>query len=178
MADGEHAAAAAAAAATTGDNNPPLEAEQGPLVSVTFQKNPAYNQKYLEAQPKALGITQIGLSVYQVTWLCAIFASSHGNHPMTHMRTPFIIASEVVVVAGTLAIVARSLHIPTLRACLVLQIFAIIASVFNLIVVLLLQLDWTMDICWNPPNEISNNSRVLCLQMETVITVRAPPAPE
>uniref|UniRef100_A0A8C5ABH1 Si:ch211-212k18.9 n=1 Tax=Gadus morhua TaxID=8049 RepID=A0A8C5ABH1_GADMO len=116
---------------TTG-NSPPIEVEQGPLVSVTFQKNPARKQKYLEAQPKELGITQIGLSLYQMSWVFALvyIDSVRGE---TGLRVLFTIASVVVILAGCLAIAATTLHIPTLRACLTMQILAIAASVCGFI---------------------------------------------
>lgn len=113
---------------TTG-NSPPIEVEQGPLVSVTFQKNPARKQKYLEAQPKELGITQIGLTLYQMSWVFGlVYIDSVPGE--TFLRVLFTIASVVVILAGSLAIAAKTLHIPTLRACLTMQILAIAASVF------------------------------------------------
>uniref|UniRef100_A0A8C5AIE9 Si:ch211-212k18.9 n=1 Tax=Gadus morhua TaxID=8049 RepID=A0A8C5AIE9_GADMO len=116
---------------TTG-NSPPIEVEQGPLVSVTFQKNPARKQKYLEAQPKELGITQIGLTLYQMSWVFALvyIDSVRGE---TGLRVLFTIASVVVILAGCLAIAATTLHIPTLRACLTVQILAIAFTAFGLI---------------------------------------------
>ncbi|XP_052340672.1 uncharacterized protein LOC127913154 isoform X2 [Oncorhynchus keta] len=67
---------------------------EGPLVTVTFQRTPHKKQKYLESQPKALG----------------------------------------VIIAGSLAIAAQNLHLPTLKACLGMQVVACVASVINLIV--------------------------------------------
>ncbi|KAJ3585480.1 hypothetical protein NHX12_014199 [Muraenolepis orangiensis] len=95
-----------------------MEPGHGPLISVSFQKNSARNQKYLEAQPKTLGITQIGLSIYQIPWPCLI-AYHHARSVAAFVRIPFIVSCIV------------------LKACLVLQIFAIIASVFNIILVLI-----------------------------------------
>ncbi|CAL8377055.1 unnamed protein product [Boreogadus saida] len=96
---------------TTG-NSPPIEVEQGPLVSVTFQKNPARKQKYLEAQPKELGITQIGLTLYQMSWVFGlVYIDSVPGE--TFLRVLFTIASVVVILAGSLAIAATTLHIPT-----------------------------------------------------------------
>ncbi|CAL8384576.1 unnamed protein product [Arctogadus glacialis] len=119
---------------TTG-NSPPIEVEQGPLVSVTFQKNPARKQKYLEAQPKELGITQIGLTLYQMSWVFGLvyIESVRGE---TYLRVLFTIASVVVILAGSLAIAAKTLHIPTLRACLTMQILAIAFTAFGFIIML------------------------------------------
>ncbi|KAI5104188.1 hypothetical protein C0J45_5814 [Silurus meridionalis] len=36
----------------------------GAAVEVKFEKNPIHTQKYLEAEPKALGVTQIMLSLF------------------------------------------------------------------------------------------------------------------
>ena len=47
-----------------------MEVEQGPLVSVTFQKNPARKQKYLEAQPKELGVQNINSSACVCVCVC------------------------------------------------------------------------------------------------------------
>ncbi|XP_030194848.1 uncharacterized protein LOC115529862 isoform X2 [Gadus morhua] len=113
---------------TTG-NSPPIEVEQGPLVSVTFQKNPARKQKYLEAQPKELG----------------------------------------VILAGCLAIAATTLHIPTLRACLTMQILAIAASVFGFILTMGQFENGVLHGCWF--DEYSNKTTTkqsICEKMDNV----------
>ncbi|KAM9836552.1 uncharacterized protein ACBR49_018984 [Aulostomus maculatus] len=103
---------------------------QGPLVAVTFQRNIYRSQKYLEAEPKALGITQIGLSVFQMTCLGVfLYKGLVEEGP----DVAFFISSLLVVVAGCVAVAAQSLHLPTLRACLGMQIVACVASVFNVI---------------------------------------------
>uniref|UniRef100_A0A4W5KGQ0 Uncharacterized protein n=1 Tax=Hucho hucho TaxID=62062 RepID=A0A4W5KGQ0_9TELE len=45
-----------------------------------------------------------------------------------------VIGSVFVIIAGSLAIAAQNLHLPTLKACLGMQVVACGASVFNLIV--------------------------------------------
>ncbi|XP_039996862.1 uncharacterized protein LOC120797356 [Xiphias gladius] len=103
---------------------------QSPLVSVTFQRNVHRKQKYLEAEPKALGITQIGLSAFQITCV-SVFLANGLSHKETDM--PFFISSLLVIIAGSVAVAAQNLHLPTLRACLGMQIVACGASLFNMI---------------------------------------------
>lgn len=103
---------------------------QSPLVAISFQRNVRRKEKYLEGEPKALGITQIGLSVFQITCV-AVFLSKGLNPDTTDI--PFFISSLLVIIAGILAIAAQNLHLPTLRACLGMQIVASGASVFNMI---------------------------------------------
>ncbi|CAL8325568.1 unnamed protein product [Lota lota] len=144
---------------TTGDN-PPIELQQGPLVSVTFQKNPARIQKYLEAQPKELGITQIGLSIYQMTWVYAAF------HEFEYIfRVPFTIAFIVVMIAGSLAIAAKALHIPTLRACLTMQILAIVSSVLTVFLMLREFDNSPLHFCWFYYHNQTTAENILCERM-------------
>ncbi|XP_071402460.1 membrane-spanning 4-domains subfamily A member 4A-like [Centroberyx affinis] len=102
---------------------------QSPLVEVTFQKNPARKQKYLESEPQALGITQIGLSVFEISCVSLFMAQDSGFYGLD---ISFIIASLLVIIAGSVAVAAQSLHLPTLKACLGMQMVACVASVFNM----------------------------------------------
>lgn len=105
--------------------------EDGPLVAVTFQKNPHQTQKYLEAEPKALGLTQITLSVFQISMVFGAFLSIGDD---THFVEVFqVIGSLFAIIAGSIAIAAQNLHLPTLRACLGMQLVACLASVLNVI---------------------------------------------
>ncbi|KAK2852058.1 hypothetical protein Q5P01_008334 [Channa striata] len=103
---------------------------QSPLVAVSFQRNANRKQKYLEAEPKALGITQICLSVFNI--LCASVFLAKGAHQLTS-EIPLFISSLLLVIAGSVALAARNLHLPTLKACLGMQIVACGACVVNLI---------------------------------------------
>ncbi|KAF7653333.1 hypothetical protein LDENG_00084220 [Lucifuga dentata] len=118
---------------------------QSPLVQVTFQRNPARMQKYLESEPKALGITQIVLSVFEISSL-ALFLAEGLSFAETDV--PIIIASLLVIIAGSVAVAAQNLHLPTLKACLGMQIIASAASLMNVIVTLN-KLDWVPIRCWN-----------------------------
>ncbi|XP_042257176.1 uncharacterized protein LOC121889358 [Thunnus maccoyii] len=118
---------------------------ENPLVAVTFQRNVHRKEKYLEAEPKALGITQIGLSVFQVN--CVIVFLAKGLSVMEN-DIPFLIASLLVVIAGSVAIAAQNLHLPTLQGCLGMQVVACGASVFN-ILFNLVKVDSVPPSCWH-----------------------------
>uniref|UniRef100_A0A674BDC4 Uncharacterized protein n=1 Tax=Salmo trutta TaxID=8032 RepID=A0A674BDC4_SALTR len=83
---------------------------EGPLVAVTFQRNPHQKQKYVESQPKALGVTQITLSVFYISSVIVTNGLS-----MLVLDLPQIIGSVFgsVIIAGSLAIAAQNLHFPT-----------------------------------------------------------------
>uniref|UniRef100_A0A4W5N9K6 Uncharacterized protein n=1 Tax=Hucho hucho TaxID=62062 RepID=A0A4W5N9K6_9TELE len=104
---------------------------EGPLVAVTFQRTPHKKQKYLESEPKALGVAQISLSVFYISSFIVMFTNSKSMlvEDLTH-----VIGSVFVIIAGSLAIAAQNLHLPTLKACLGMQVVACVASVFNLII--------------------------------------------
>ncbi|XP_056298162.1 membrane-spanning 4-domains subfamily A member 4D-like [Pseudoliparis swirei] len=116
-----------------------------PLVAVSFQKNVHRKEKFLEAEPKALGITQIGMSLFQITCV-AVFLSQGLSEKWTDV--PFFIASLLLTIAGSVAVAAGNLHLPTLRACLGMQIVACVASVFNLICSLV-KMEISPYDCWN-----------------------------
>ncbi|XP_038587153.1 uncharacterized protein LOC119912175 [Micropterus salmoides] len=118
---------------------------QSPLVTVTFQRNVHRKEKYLEAEPKALGITQIGLSVFQITCV-SVFLAKDLSRVETDIA--FYIASLLVIIAGCLAIAAQNLHLPTLRACLGMEIVACGASIFNTILTLIKMEDMPFY-CWH-----------------------------
>ncbi|XP_062305694.1 uncharacterized protein LOC134009931 [Osmerus eperlanus] len=103
-------------------------ADQAPLVSVRFQKDPHRKLKYLESEPKALGVTQITLSVFQIVSFSFLSAIDFVHLPSNLFN---IIGSVVVMVAGVLALAAQNLVLPTLKACLGIQVLASVVSVFN-----------------------------------------------
>ncbi|XP_041821172.1 uncharacterized protein LOC121626626 [Chelmon rostratus] len=120
-------------------------AAQSPLVAVTFQRNVHRKEKYLEAEPKALGITQIGLSAFQITCEAVFLAK---DLTQRESDIPFFISSLLVVIAGSVAVAAQNLHLPTLRACLGMQIVACVASAFNVILVLI-KMEDPGSFCWH-----------------------------
>lgn len=119
-------------------------AAQSPLVAVSFQRNVHRNKKYLEAEPKALGVTQIGLSAFQIICVGVLLAKGLGQ---IHTDVSFFISSLLVVIAGAVAVAAQNLHLPTLRACLGMQIVACGASLFNMICILV-KMDHMPSFCW------------------------------
>ncbi|XP_062372749.1 uncharacterized protein LOC134060150 [Sardina pilchardus] len=100
-------------------NSSSASSDAGPLVQVSFQKDPNRKRKYLESEPKALGCTQIVLAIFLVnagflngtTWL-SVMEILNGIFP---------------IIAGSVAIAAQNLSLPALRGCLGLQIFTSIA---------------------------------------------------
>ncbi|XP_051913072.1 uncharacterized protein si:ch211-212k18.8 [Hippocampus zosterae] len=116
---------------------------ENPLVTVTFQRDANRKQKYLEAEPKALGIAQILLTVHLI--LCvSIFPPKHRDRENI---IPFIIASILVLIAGSVAIAAKNLHLPTLRANLGMQIFSCAACFFN-VIWLAIDIETFYPRCW------------------------------
>ncbi|XP_063756554.1 uncharacterized protein LOC134875817 isoform X2 [Eleginops maclovinus] len=100
---------------------------QAPLVSVSFQRSVNRKQKYLEAEPRALGITQIGLSLFQII-SSVVFLSNGLNTAQTDLT---------IIVASVL-----------LRACLGMQIVAVGASVTNMIISLV-KMNEIPYFCWH-----------------------------
>ncbi|XP_030018491.1 uncharacterized protein LOC115438796 [Sphaeramia orbicularis] len=105
-------------------------ASHSPLVSVTFQRNEQRKNKYLEAEPKALGITQIGLSVFQASCAGVFLAKGLSRYDIDIV---FFISSLLIAIAGSVAVAAKNLHLPTLKACLGMEVLASVAAVFNLV---------------------------------------------
>ncbi|XP_059211369.1 uncharacterized protein LOC131990000 isoform X2 [Centropristis striata] len=140
---------------------------QSPLVALSFQRNANRKQKYLEAEPKALGITQIGLSLFQVICGGVFLANDLGRMAAD---IAFFISSALVIIAGSLAIAAKNLHLPTLRACLGMQIFACGASIYNMISTLIRIGDGPY-FCWHyydPPNVTEYYE--MCQKIESIQT--------
>ncbi|RVE60140.1 hypothetical protein OJAV_G00178000 [Oryzias javanicus] len=138
---------------------------QSPLVSITFQRDVNWTKKYLEAEPKALGITQIGLSLYMVICL-SVFHSQELTVQGT--MTPFYCFSLMVVIAGIVALSAQNLQLSKLRACLVMEIVASLASLCN-IVMSLVGNSLADHSCWiyfEKKNE--TNLYELCVDLEKV----------
>uniref|UniRef100_A0A4W6FB93 Uncharacterized protein n=1 Tax=Lates calcarifer TaxID=8187 RepID=A0A4W6FB93_LATCA len=59
-----------------------------------------------------------------------------------------ILFSSQVVIAGSVAVAAQNLHLPTLRACLGMQIVACAASLFNMICSLV-KMEDMFTFCWH-----------------------------
>ncbi|XP_028988172.1 uncharacterized protein LOC114844747 [Betta splendens] len=103
---------------------------ESPLVTLTFRKDDKRKLKYLEAEPKALGITQIGLSLFNI--ICATVLLATEIFDLEH-QIPILISSLLVMIAGSVAVAAQNLHLPTLKACLGMQIVACVGSFVSFI---------------------------------------------
>ncbi|XP_072543976.1 uncharacterized protein [Salminus brasiliensis] len=115
-------------AGTQNHNSP---SETGALVEVTFQKNPNQELKFLEAEPKALGVTQIMLSLFLISTGFAFF-----QKPWFHTRNLVLCGFySVGLIAGSVTIAAQCLHLPKLKACLGMQIVACAASVICFVII-------------------------------------------
>ncbi|KAJ0055737.1 hypothetical protein NL108_011317 [Boleophthalmus pectinirostris] len=104
-----------------------------PLVSLSFQKNAQRKLKFLEGEPKALGITQICLSIFQSSCMASIIANGVSR---SETFLFFIISSILIFIAGSVAVASKNLHLPTLKACVGMEIVATTASLFNLVLAL------------------------------------------
>ncbi|XP_073693512.1 membrane-spanning 4-domains subfamily A member 4A-like [Garra rufa] len=112
----------AAAAAQSASNS----GEAGTLVEVTFQRNPSQKYKYLEAEPKILGVTEIALAVFSVVCRLTFY-----SYP-TGWNSVMISFLCVGIISGSVAIAAQKLHLPTLKACLGMQVVTCLAYAFCL----------------------------------------------
>ncbi|XP_022518767.2 uncharacterized protein LOC107197785 isoform X2 [Astyanax mexicanus] len=90
-----------------GGHNHNSPSETGALVEVSFQKNPNQVLKYLEAEPKVLGVTQILLS----SFLISISITSLQKSIYT-AQIIFCSLSTVGIIAGSVAIAAQNLRLP------------------------------------------------------------------
>ncbi|CAM4516266.1 unnamed protein product [Leuciscus chuanchicus] len=118
--------------------------EAGTLVEVTFQRNPRQKYKYLEAEPKILGVTEIALTVFFIGCRIPFFIGmsieyTRHSHPVDFRMyfewvtdTIMLTFSFVGIVAGSVAIAAQKLHLPTLKACLGMQVVTCVTFTFCL----------------------------------------------
>ncbi|XP_072543973.1 uncharacterized protein [Salminus brasiliensis] len=134
-------------AGTQNHNSP---SETGALVEVTFQKNPNQELKFLEAEPKALGVTQIMLSLFLI-----INGFAFLQEPWFHTENLVLCGFySVGLIAGSVTIAAQCLHLPKLKACLGLQIVVCATSVICFVIVA----TSVVHSCWQLSDENSNSS--------------------
>uniref|UniRef100_A0A3B1ITG3 Uncharacterized LOC107197785 n=1 Tax=Astyanax mexicanus TaxID=7994 RepID=A0A3B1ITG3_ASTMX len=107
-----------------GGHNHNSPSETGALVEVSFQKNPNQVLKYLEAEPKVLGVTQILLSSFLISISITSLQKS-----IYRAQIIFCSLSTVGIIAGSVAIAAQNLRLPKLKACLGMQIVLCVVSV-------------------------------------------------
>ncbi|XP_036452535.1 uncharacterized protein LOC118825813 [Colossoma macropomum] len=136
------------------------QSETGALVEVTFQKNPYQKQKYLEAEPKALGLTQIMLSFFGISILITVM---HNDDTATIPNSITCSLSSLGIIAGSVAIAAQTLHLPKLKACLGMQIVTCVGSVVCFIISLGQIFDsHTMYSCWYYHDENTTSPETMC----------------
>ncbi|XP_066578732.1 uncharacterized protein LOC136768421 isoform X3 [Amia ocellicauda] len=145
--------------------------EEGPLVTVSFQKNSSFTQKFLEGEPKALGITQIMLSVHVISIALMNWFNEMEQLDMMIVR---LICSLITIIAGGVAISASNLHMPRIKACMAMEIIGCVCSVFVIYANLAIHTNSPiMYSCWMHLDKTMVEERV-CQQLTPVITVNAP----
>ncbi|KAF6730799.1 hypothetical protein FQA47_008420 [Oryzias melastigma] len=164
---------------------------QSPLVSITFQRDVNWKKKYLEAEPKALG-GHWSDSEEKLTGSSSLSLPNHFTillNTQSHIRARgepgFTPATCVltdthanfncrnllqVVIAGSVALSAQNLHLSTLKACLVMEIVASLASFCN-IMMSLIENSWVDHKCWIFYEDKNSTSLLeVCLDLERVST--------
>uniref|UniRef100_A0A8C1TY81 Si:ch211-212k18.8 n=1 Tax=Cyprinus carpio TaxID=7962 RepID=A0A8C1TY81_CYPCA len=135
-------------------------ADADTLMEVTFQKNPSQKYKYLEAEPKILGVTEIALTVFFV--VCRI-----SFYMVRSELNGFMLAFSCVgIISGSVAIAAQKLHLPTLKACLGMQVVTCVAYTFCLLETFVEPYARITD-CWHPYNHSNiTHENDTCIQIE------------
>ncbi|XP_076828324.1 uncharacterized protein LOC143474684 isoform X1 [Brachyhypopomus gauderio] len=131
--------------------------ETGVLVKVAFQKDLYHKYKYLESEPKALGTTQIMLSLFVLSTRLATLREN--------LKLQFIFGNLTLfgLIAGSVAIAAQNLHLPTLKACFGVQVVMCVLSVTSFISSMNLLLTHSVThACWyeNVTSEIDMCNRL------------------
>ncbi|XP_026106741.1 membrane-spanning 4-domains subfamily A member 4D isoform X2 [Carassius auratus] len=103
------------------------------LLQIRFEKNPNQKLKYLEGEPKILGVTQIAFAVFFTIMVVMFYMNGMDKYADVVMVVGGI-ASMIIIIAGSLAIAAQNLHLPTLKACLGMQVVACMASVITIFI--------------------------------------------
>ncbi|KAF7706273.1 membrane-spanning 4-domains subfamily A member 4A-like [Silurus meridionalis] len=140
-----------------------IGSETGALVEVKFQKTPYQTQKYLEGEPKALGVTQIMLTIFFINVICLNWRNHHSSETIIIS----IVFSLVSIAAGSAAIKAQNLHLTALKACLGFQVLACVFSVICFIISSTLLVEpYIVHFCWfDFNNENSTLARNMCNRM-------------
>ncbi|XP_059379224.1 uncharacterized protein LOC132114864 isoform X2 [Carassius carassius] len=138
------------------DRNP------GEVLHIRFQKNPNQKLKYLEAEPKILGVTQIAFAVF-FTFMVVIFYMIGMDQYTDVVMVVGGISSVISIIAGSLAIAAQNLHLPTLKACLGMQVVACMASVITIFTHM--RIFPTVYQCW--AHEVESSQKTTCKNLNT-----------
>ncbi|KAI4905070.1 hypothetical protein NFI96_016043, partial [Prochilodus magdalenae] len=143
-----------------GPQNHNVPSERGALVEVTFHKKPYQEQKYLEAEPKALGVTQIMLSLFVISIILVVMQENEwawGAHIVICSLSSLTMCLFTFckgLISGSVAIAAQNLQLPKLKACLGMQIVMCAVSVICFIISTGLMIDIRhFDVCWEYHND-------------------------
>ncbi|XP_043101592.1 uncharacterized protein LOC122349561 [Puntigrus tetrazona] len=139
----------------------------GEVLQIRFQKKPNQKLKYLEAEPKILGVTQIVFGVFIAFMIVAFYVNDMTVYSYTDASMITGAVSMIIIIAGSLAIAAQNLHLPTLKACLGMQVVACMASV----IFTFLHLNNSNDIhhCWMPLDSQITTCRKLNISLENCL---------
>ncbi|KTG00758.1 hypothetical protein cypCar_00011303 [Cyprinus carpio] len=138
------------------DRNP------GEVLHIRFQKNPNQKLKYLEAEPKILGVTQIAFAVFFIFMVVMLYVNDLGMYTDVGMVTGGT-TSMIIIIAGSLAIAAQNLHLPTLKACLGMQVVACMASVISIF--LHISIFPAVYYCW--AHDLESSQKTTCQNVTT-----------
>ncbi|XP_052003314.1 uncharacterized protein LOC127658199 isoform X1 [Xyrauchen texanus] len=138
-------------------------AEAGTLLEVTYQRNPKQKYKYLEAEPKILGVTEIVLTVFFLGCKIPFYMEADN----WFILSAIVAFSSISIIGGSVAIAAQKLHLPTLKACLGMQI--VMCVVYGIFLITTTFQDYRTPVeneCWpyishEIYNETSNTCRLL-----------------
>ncbi|KAJ0006443.1 hypothetical protein NQD34_013716 [Periophthalmus magnuspinnatus] len=140
--------------------DPDTGLSDSPLVSVSFQRNEQRKLKFLEGEPKALGITQILLIFFHMSCIATLTASGLGKE----LAIPHFVASVFKIIVHIPLYKKNTIEMFSvnfkLRACLGMEIFSSVACLVNLIVSLL-QME-SRHSCYY----VSDEDRPYCLNAE------------
>lgn len=138
------------------DRNP------GEVLNIRFEKNPNQKLKYLEAEPKILGVTQIAFAVFFTIMVVMFYMNGMDTYADVVMVVGGI-ASMIIIIAGSLAIAAQNVHLPTLKACLGMQVVACMASVITIFMEI--SIFPAVHHCWEP--ELESSQKTTCKSLNT-----------
>ncbi|XP_015196058.1 uncharacterized protein [Lepisosteus oculatus] len=136
-----------------------------PLVSLTFEKDPDRKRKFLEADPKILGVAQIMLSLFNIG-MSTIGCLTVQHNCKVELASIFV--SLCTIAAGSISISAQDLHLPKLKACLALQIIggALLVVVWPLHLGTI-NVVYSYKLCWTESN-MTEARTTLCDSFQAV----------
>ncbi|XP_052417233.1 uncharacterized protein LOC127961953 [Carassius gibelio] len=134
--------------------------EAGTLLEVNFQKNHRQKYKYLEAEPKILGVTEIALTVFFVVSKISFYVR------LSELYRFMLGLSCVGIISGSVAIASQKLHLPTIKACLGMQVVTCVAYTFCFLGTVAEPYSETIGCWYNFNHSEITHENDLCLQIE------------